>query len=384
MTPLGISFKNLSRRKGKSVFIVLAMIIGSASFAAVKTYSDATKMSITHRMEKYGANIVITPGTDILDIPYSGLDMPVSITAEEINEKDFERIKYIKNYANIAAAGPSVTGITEAGGRRVVLTGTDFSKTDILRPWWELNGSFPAEQGVIAGASAAIALGLKAGDNVTIKGTSYKVTGVLNTTGSSDDTVIFTDLKTAQKILKKEGHFSMVEVAALCTGCPIEDMVKQLQAVFPDADVRGIGQVINSRSEYLSEMESMTYGILVVLMIICGLVVTITMINNVRERSSEIGIFRAIGFTRMHLVKMIIAEALLLSAIAGAAGYMLGYLAVMTWGALSPGADEVMIHFSSLTLILSLGITVITGAAAGIYPALAASRLDPVTALRHI
>jgi putative ABC transport system permease protein len=384
MTPLKISLKNLLRRKGKSVFIVLAMVIGSGSFAAVKTYSDAMKISITHRLEKYGANIIITPGTDILDVPYNGMDMPVSIAADDISEKDFERIRFIKNYANIAAAGPSVTGITDAEGRRVLLTGIDFTKTDILRPWWEVNGNIPSDGEVIVGASAALVLGLKAGDNVKIKGKLFNVAGVLNSTGSSDDTVIFTDLKTAQKILKKEGRFSMVEVAALCSGCPIEDMVVQLQAVFPDADVKGIRQVINSRSEYLSEMESMTYGILVVLMIICGLVVTITMINNVRERSSEIGIFRAIGFTRIHLVKMIIAEARILSAIAGAAGYTLGYLAVMAWGAFSPGADGALIHFSGITLFLSLTITVITGAAAGIYPAFAASRLDPVTALRHI
>lgn len=385
MTPLSISIKNLARRKSRSFFIVMAMLIASASFAAVKTYSDAMKMSITHRMEKYGANIIITPGLKNLDLPYNGIDMaPFSIAGEEISENDFERIKHIKNYANIAAAGPSVSGITIISGKRAVLTGVDFSKLNVLRPWWDLAGAEPKPGGVIAGATAASVLGLSPGGRVEIQGHSLIVQGILGKTGSGDDNIVFTDLKTAQKILKKEGRFSMIEIAALCSGCPIEEMVIQLSSVFPLADVRGIKQVIDSRSEYISQVESMIYGILFVLLIICGLVVLTTMMNNVKERSVEIGIFRAIGFTRMHIIKMIIAEAFLLSVMAGISGYAAGIISVAAWGFFSPSPEDFMVHFNSLTLFLALLITMATGIIAGIYPAVSASKLDPVQALRHV
>jgi putative ABC transport system permease protein len=385
MTPLTISLKNLIRRKSRSFFIVMAMVIASASFVAVKTYSDVMKMSITHRMEKYGANIIITPGSDVLDLPYNGLDMaPFSIAGEEISEKDFERIKYIKNYANIAAAGASVSGITAISGKRVVLTGIDFSKLYILRPWWDLAGIEPKPGGVIAGATAASVLGISQGDMIKVKGRSLTVEGILEKTGSGDDNIIFTDLKNAQMILNKEGRLSMIEIAALCSGCPIEEMVLQLTGVFPQADVRGIKQVIDSRSEYIDQVESMIYGILSVLLIICGLVVLTTMMNNIRERSGEIGIFRAIGFTRAHIIKMIISEALLLSSLAGITGYAAGMLSVYLWGIFVPAGEDFIVHFNITTLFLAMLITMATGISAGIYPAIAASRLDPVQALRHV
>jgi len=385
MTPVTISLRNLVRRKSKSFFIVMAMVIASASFVAVKTYSEAMRMSITHRMEKYGANIIITPGSNVLDLPYNGLDMtPFSISGEDISEKDFERIKHIKNYANIAAAGPSVSGVTEISGKRVVITGMDFEKLYVLRPWWEVTGVIPEQGGLIAGATAASVLGLSQGEMVQIRGRSLIVKGILEKTGSGDDSIVFTDLKTAQMILNKDGRLSMIEIAALCSGCPIEEMVQQLTGVFPMADVRGIKQVIDSRSEYISQMESMIYGILVVLVIICGLVVVTTMMNNVRERSGEIGIFRAIGFTRVNIVKMIITEAMVLSALAGVTGYAAGILSVTAWGFLFEAAEDFMIHFNLTTLILALAITIATGIIAGIFPAIAASRLDPVQALRQI
>jgi putative ABC transport system permease protein len=80
---------------------------------------------------------------------------------------------------------------------------------------------------------------------------------------------------------------------------------------------------------------------------------------------------------------MILFEALVLSVIAGLAGYLLGFAAAWS-GALYSGGDDIMMHFNPVTVIIAMSVTVTTGFAAGIYPALTASRLDPVEALRHI
>ena len=304
MTPLSISVKNIIRRRSKSIFIILAMMIASASIVAVKTYSDGMKISITHHMEKFGANIIITPGMSGLDIDYGGLELgTLQISGSEIKEEDFERITDIKNYGNIAAAGPLVIGITEISGIKVILKGIDFSSKNILRPWWEIVGAIPSEGEILAGSSAASLLNIKKGDSLIINGHVYLVSGILDYTGSTEDSMVFADITTGQRILGKEELFSMIEVAALCAGCPIEEMVRQLQEVFPGADVRSIKKVVESRFELLKHVGKMIYGITALLIFLCGLVVVISMMSSVNQRSSEIGTFIAIGFKRIQIIR---------------------------------------------------------------------------------
>ncbi|PKL16315.1 MAG: ABC transporter permease [Spirochaetae bacterium HGW-Spirochaetae-5] len=384
MKPWNISVKNMIRRKGKSLFIISGMIIGTAALVAVITYSDAMTMSITHKMEKYGANIIITPKNDNLELSYGGIALgPVSYRVDEIRESDLKRIDSIKNRMNIAAVGPSVTGVADLNGRRVLLTGLNFDTIHILRPWWEVDGGEFEHGVIIAGSAAAVSLKIKTGDSVAVNGTRMKVKVILGQTGSHDDNMIFTDLKNAQLLLNKKGIVSMVEVAALCTGCPIEDMVVQLSDALPETSVTAIKQVISSRMESMKHIGTLVLGISIVLIVICGLVVTTTMMNSVRERSDEIGIFRAIGFRERDILQMILFEALVLSVIAGLAGYLLGFASAWS-GAVYSGGEGIMIHFNPVTVLIAMSVTVATGFAAGIYPAVTASRLDPVEALRHI
>ncbi len=329
MTLFEIAYKNLLRRKAKAAFILAGLVVGVATVVGVITYVETTANEITHKLEKYGANILVTPKTDQLTLSYGGLSLgAVSFDMAEIQQGELARLDTIKNARNIAAIGPMVIGAVHVGDKPLLLAGVDFEAAPILKPWWRINGQIPGKDGVVVGSRAAQVLGLQTGDTFAIKGRPLQVTGVLKSTGSQDDHLLFSRLTTAQILLDKPEKLSMVEVAALCEACPIEEMVKQISAALPGAQVMAIQQVVKGRMETLSHFKKFSYGISAVVILIGSLVVLVTLMGSVRERTEEIGIFRAVGFRRRHVMRIIFFEAAVVSLVAGVMGYILGYVTV--------------------------------------------------------
>ncbi|MBW1607674.1 MAG: ABC transporter permease, partial [Deltaproteobacteria bacterium] len=301
MTLKTISIKNLLRRKGKAGFILAGLVIGVSTVVGIMAFVEAMTNDINHKLEKYGANILIVPRTENLTLSYGGLALGgVSFEMKEIQEIELTRVRTIKNSRNIAALGPLVLGVVSVDSHKVLMAGVDFKAAEILKPWWHVQGAVPEENEVILGAEAARILNLSIGNKITIKDKKLVVSGVLQPTGSQDDQLIFTRLVTAQTIFNKSGQISMAEVAALCKDCPIDAMVKQISDVLPGAKVMAIQQVVKSRMETLAQFKKFSYGISGVILLIGSLVVLVTMMGSVRERTDEIGIFRAIGFRKGH------------------------------------------------------------------------------------
>ena len=106
-----ISIKNLLRRKGKAAFVLAGLVIGVSTVVGILSYVEAMANDINHKLEKYGANILIVPKTENLALSYGGLSLGgVSFEMEEIRQKDLEQVGNIKNSATSAALGPLVLG----------------------------------------------------------------------------------------------------------------------------------------------------------------------------------------------------------------------------------------------------------------------------------
>ena len=177
----------------------------------------------------------------------------------------------------------------------------------------------------------------------------------------------------------------MAEVAALCNACPIDEMVSQISAVLPGANVMAIQAVVKGRMETLNYFQKFSYGVSGLVLFVGSLMVLITMMGSVKERTVEIGIFRAMGFRRTHVMRIIFLEAGIISFAAGALGYGIGMGATKV---LAPyfmeGHHPIAVSFDPFVAGLALFASIALGLLATTYPAMLASRLDPNEALRAL
>lgn len=391
MTLTSIALANIKRRKTKAAFVLAGLLIAVATVVALLGLRQAVASNILLQLEQYGANIVILPRSDNLALSYGGISLGgVSFDVQKIHEEELRRVYTIPYSQNIAALGPVVLGVVETRGHNVLMAGLDFESTAVLKPWWRMQGAAPSrEDQVLLGAEAARLLGLEAGDSLRVGSYELMASGILEPSGSQDDHLLFTPLRTAQRILGKEGLVSMAEVAALCHGCPIEEMVEHISKALPGAQVLAIQQVVESRMQAMDHFEKFAYGVSGVVIVVSGLMVLVTMMGNVRERASEIGVFRAMGYRRGHVMRIIFLEAGLLSLVGGALGYVLGQVTMRLALPLFTIGETAAVHHHMgrgdlLLPLFAVGLAVLVGLIASIYPALMASRMDPNDALRAI
>lgn len=379
-----IAWNNLRRRKGRLIFLVAGLLLGVATVVTLMSLVAALTAEAEHKLEQFGANILLTPRSDNLSLSYGGVDLGgVTVAAHDIAEADLARISEIPNHRNIAAVAPKVLGAVAVNGERVLLMGVDPGVEFGLKRWWSVTGKpLHSAYDLVAGSDAAGRLGLAPGAAVEIAGRSFTVSGVLAETGSQDDQLLIVALPVAQQLLGKVGRLSLVEVAALCGDCPVADMVGQIGAVLPGIEVRAIQQVVRSRMHALEQFRALSLAVAGVVVLIGGLVVFVTMMNSVAERTREIGIFRAIGFRRRHIIQILLSEALVVGLLAGVLGYLAGI--GVTWVALPFFGGH---HGPSWDPGLAGGavlLALVVGALAALYPAWHASTLEPSEALRTL
>ncbi|MGD9819882.1 MAG: ABC transporter permease [Desulfomonilaceae bacterium] len=380
-----IAVNNLRRRKAKVFFLIAGLMIGVSAVVALMTTTRILAEDIAHKMDEFGANIIITPKSEGLSLTYGGLSLGgFSFDVREIHQEELAKIKTIENAANIRIVSPKVFGVFESASQKVLAVGVDFNSELALKKWWKIEGKAPeTDSQILLGHDVAAKLGLSNDSEIEIKGRLFKVSGILDTTGSQDDSLVFMKLALAQELFGKEGQVGMVEIAALCKNCPISELVSQLTRALPTAKVTAVQQVVEGRMDTLHNFQNFSLGVSGLILLVGGMVVFVTMMSSVNERTREIGIFSAIGFRSSHIMKIILLEALVVSLCAGVLGYLTGI--GVTWGLLSFLSE----HRPHMTLdpyvaIGSVVLAIFLGLVASFQPARAAAAMDPNEALRTL
>lgn len=384
MKLFNIALGNLKRRKGKFLFLVLGLLIGIATIVSLLSITESMTLSIEENLDRFGANIILVPKNENLSLNYGGISVGgVNYEVKEFSEESLSKIRNIEASRNLGAIAPKVIGAHELKGREVLLMGVDFEVELGLKTWWKLEGSVPDSTGLIAGSEAARILGLKVGDTIELGEHSFILSALLAPTGGNEDEILVGDLHSIQKVLGKENRITMVEIVAFCRDCPISDMVLQIAEQFPGGKVTALKQAVMAKMQSIDIFKSFSFGIASLVIFIGSLLVFVTMMGSVNERTREIGIFRAIGFRQGHIMQIILLEAAIVGLIGGVIGFVGGNgIAMGVLPHVLP--DGTFAGFNKELGFLVVFLAVLLSLMASFYPARKGSRLDPSTALRAI
>lgn len=381
-----ISFGNILRRKTKMLFLILGLVIGISTVVTLLAVTESMTRDIEARLNQFGANVVMVPKTDTLSLNYGGIDVGgVNYQVREFDQESIRNIRTIKNAKNLSVIAPKVLGAIPVQDKKVLMMGVDFEQELALKTWWQKTGGTFPQKGdqVILGSRAAVLLGYKTGDTLTLSNREFVVSTVLRPTGGSEDDAVIAGLGTAQKLLGKEGKISMVEISAFCEGCPISEMTLQIAEKFPNAKVTAMKQAVLSKMQSIEMFRSFSLGVSLIVILIGALLVLVTMMGSVNERTREIGIFRAIGFRKGHVMQIILLEAMLLGIIGGVLGFGIGNLIAYTLIPLviKDGAFAgVNVNLGAVSILTAVALSLL----ASLYPAFKASNMDPSEALRAL
>lgn len=381
-----ISIQNLRRRKSRALLMMLSLIIGIASSIFLFTTTQAMKKDVADKLDQYGSNLLVLPDSGEA-LTFGGITVGVTGKAEDLDMSVIEKMKTIENKESLATISPKLLADAEIRDQKVLLVGVDFDQELRLKKWWKIEGldfgQLPEKNEIIMGSEAAQILGLDRGENVDIKGKPFLVKGIIQPTGSvEDDQAIFIALQTLQGMVNKPNSISMVEAAALCYTCPIEQITEQLREKLPGTRVTALRETLESRDQTINKFSIFSIAASIILLMTSALVVAISMISSVRERTRDIGVLGAIGFRKRHILQIIFQEVFMVSLIGGIVGYFLGMGLAVAYGPII-AKMAISIPWQSILGLYSILGAVLISLLASLYPAWKAAKLDPIEALRY-
>ena len=409
--------KSILRRKSRFAMGVASVLIGAAVVTALFTVSLGVGDQVGQEFTKYGANLILQPQSNTIEIGLPGVNMGSVTEQKYINESDLWMIKTIQYRANVLGFAPFLYQMVTVGdgpnAQEVVMVGTYFNKTiQILQPassqdaseittgiadispWWKVTGNWITDQNdttsAMVGSNVAQKLNLTLGDSFKV---SYagaqnsttatnvkelKVAGIVES-GGAEDNQIFANLPVAQDLSSRPGKVDTVQLSALCVRCPVEDIASEIQGKLPGVVGTTIKQLTNAEMGMLDKYQSMMTLVTAVALLASTMGIFTTMTASVAERRQEIGLMKSIGAENRRIASLFLAEATLIGFIGGITGFGVGIVLAQFIG-LSVFSTTMPVKWEVLAVVIPIAIGVSLLASA--LPIRRATAVEPAIVLR--
>jgi putative ABC transport system permease protein len=232
----------------------------------------------------------------------------------------------------------------------------------------------------IVGAEYAEVNNVSIGDEITLQGKEFNVSGIFETGSPFVDSGIYVPLDTLQDITDTDG----VSRILVKTGEDVNDTAisEKIEEDYENFTTLTSEEISSIADDVLGILDTATLAVSALAIIVGGIGIINTMVMAVYERTKEIGVLKSVGWKSRKILTMILGETLVLTTLSGIVGSIFGIL-IPEVGLRLFNVTDFALGYSPKTFILAFGITIIVGIIGGIYPAYKASKLAPTEALRY-
>jgi putative ABC transport system permease protein len=393
----------LFANKVRSSLTILGIVIGIGSVIAMIAIGQGAQADIQSRIESLGSNLlVIMPGAQ------RGVGSQVSEgrgSAQTLTEADAEAIQ--TNIPLIKSVAPELSGryqiIAKGANTNTSVDGVT-SDYATVRNISVDQGSFISNQQVNSMAKVAV-LGPSVRDDlfgtdanaigqvIRIKQVDFRVVGVTQSKGGSgfnnQDDMIYIPLTTAQRYLAGSNYVSSISIEVIDQNSMTEaqneitDLLLQRHHITnsqaADFSIMNQADIVAAASSTTNTFTVLLGSIAAISLLVGGIGIMNMMLTTVTERTREIGLRKAVGATRHDITIQFLFEATTLTFIGGILGILLGWIISL----LITHFGGITTQISPMSIVLAFGVSAAIGIIFGFYPALKASKLNPIDALRY-
>jgi putative ABC transport system permease protein len=369
---VGFAWKNLWRRRLRTSLTLCGIGMAIGAFVALVGFSRA--------FEQEWLRIYTSSGTDIDVVEKTFLNTSV-------DEALAPRLRAVPV---VDRAEPMMYNIIDLTPEiNAIVFGWQADSYEFNSLTFTSGGRFhDGKPEIILGEMLARNLNKKVGETVEMQGSGFLVTGIYHGGSGLEAAAVIMPLDQLQQISSLQGKVSSFHVRLRPTpaGESREHYLKRAQALI-EAALPGLNAApaaeYAANNQFVTLAKAIAWGTSSIALLMGILGIANTMAMSVFERTREIGILRALGWKSWRILLLIQTEAVALGIGGGFIGIVFGWGVLRLLAALPQTASIVSASLSPFYLFQALGVAVLSGLAAGAYPAWRAAHLSPVEALRH-
>lgn len=221
----------------------------------------------------------------------------------------------------------------------------------------------------------------KPGDNIKVGTELFEIIGIYETKSLLLDVVLVMDIETARRLLKAPSDAVSAIYLEMNEAGQNEEITKQIEEKYEELDCRGMNEIEASFGEIMGQIDVLLLMAVGLAFGVGAIGIANTMVMSTMERVPEFGVLRTNGWSSHQILRLVSLESLYLGVLSGLAGSTLAIVGCEIANLYLQ--DGIRLVPTSLILVKGLVLSILTGAASGIYPAWRASRWSPMEAIRY-
>ncbi len=433
---LKLSLKNIARNRTRNLITLTSILIAVGVLFSVVSYDRGFSRSLEREMRRTGVHVTVVP----TGCPHEAATLLLhgGVVPDRLDRKTVEGIK---DHVSDQAEGYYPMLLAQAHDPRRdrldLVYGMPGDGMADIKPQWQFSaGAFPEnEEEIVIGRSVAARDGLRVGDSVAYRTNTglpadaghpevgrpdtvgkdtpgadtpdmvtgyaeqppraddadsvrtFRIAGILRTTGTQDDDAVFVPLSVTRAILGDAEGITALGIRLEHPGAATR-VIRDIERSFAGVQAVTADDLLETVAGVVQSARVLSFSMVILVAVVSGSGVLNAVLMTVFERTREIGTMRSLGASRLDIFRLTMNEALVLTFIGGAAGIVLANLGApviesFVRGFLPYVPEGRNIVFDPLVALGSLIFSMVIGVLAGLYPAWRASGITPIEAIRN-